>query len=100
LPLEGSVERRIRLPSHTFDSEDLTVLTADALTADVMMLPGTPVSTECSPSVETWVRRGLTLILIIFGGLLTLWIVSQLGPVAYGLPAPFFRRAAAVPNAA
>jgi hypothetical protein len=44
-----------------------------------------------------WIRRVLQFGLLALGVVLTLWIVTHLGPVAYGLPAPFFRRRALVP---
>jgi hypothetical protein len=33
------------------------------------------------------------------GALTTLWILSHLGPVVYGLPVPFMRRASAASSA-
>lgn len=76
------------------------MLTADVLTADALVLATPDRPSECASAVALWTRRALLALLIVVGGLATLWIVSQLGPVAYGLPAPFFRRAAAVPAAA
>jgi hypothetical protein len=39
------------------------------------------------------IRRALTWSLLLVGAVLTLWILSQLGPVVYGLPVPLVRRA-------
>jgi hypothetical protein len=52
-----------------------------------------------APAVQDDVRlgqiigRALKWSLILVGALLTLWILSQMGPVVYGLPVPLFRRA-------
>lgn len=68
--------------------------TADALTF--------PVTAADEPPSIPWplVRRGLTIALIVIGALLTLWLLYNLGPVAYGLPAPFFRRGSLGPAGA
>jgi hypothetical protein len=65
--------------------------TADALTFPLPALDESP--------AFPWalVRRGLTISLIVIGALLTLWLLYQLGPVAYGLPAPLFRRRGVAP---
>jgi hypothetical protein len=66
------------------------------MTATALTLPITVVPQEVSPETQqAWVRRVLLMAFLVAGGLLTLFILSHLGPVAYGLPAPFFRRAAA-----
>ena len=52
-----------------------------------------------APAVHDDVRLGafisrvLTWSLILAGVLLTLWILSEAGPVAYGLPVPLMRKA-------
>jgi hypothetical protein len=46
------------------------------------------------------IRMVLLVLLVAIGGLLTLMVLAKLGPVAYGLPAPFFRRRAIVPEGA
>jgi hypothetical protein len=57
-----------------------------------------PDPADHAASRDTWLataeslRRGLAVALVVIGVLLTLWILVQLGPVAYGLPAPLFRR--------
>jgi hypothetical protein len=38
------------------------------------------------------IRRVLTWSLILTGALLTLWILSHVGPAVYGLPVPLVRR--------
>jgi hypothetical protein len=67
------------------------------MTATALSLPFTadiPVQIS-SDLLQTWIRRVLLLTLLVAGGLLTVYILSHLGPVVYGLPAPFFRRAVA-----
>jgi hypothetical protein len=55
---------------------------------------------EFAPAVQEndrlgWViRRVLKWSLILAGTLLTLWILSEAGPVVYGLPVPLMRQAA------
>lgn len=39
------------------------------------------------------IRRGLQLTLMLAGVVLTFYILSELGPVVYGLPMPLVRRA-------
>jgi hypothetical protein len=70
---------------------DIVMTTADALTF--------PVTASGDAPEFPWVlvRRGLTITLIVIGALLTLWLLYNLGPVAYGLPAPFFRRGPVAP---
>jgi len=66
------------------------------MTATALTLPLTALPSEVS--TEAWQRvacRVLLLALLVAGGLLTLFVLSQLGPIVYGLPAPFFRRAIA-----
>jgi hypothetical protein len=48
--------------------------------------------------VGYFIRRVLTWSLILTGALLTLWVLSQLGPVVYGLPVPLVRRGLATPE--
>ena len=59
---------------------------------DVLTLPALE---SASAAQDAWgaLRRVLGVSLVVVGVLLTLWILLQLGPVAYGLPAPLFRRA-------
>jgi hypothetical protein len=83
------VERRIRLPSHTFDTKRTRHMTT------VEALPFPTTLDEPARVAGVWLRRVLLFALIASGALLTLWILSHLGPVVYGLPAPFLRRAAA-----
>jgi hypothetical protein len=61
------------------------------MSVDVLTMPttlGEPID------LTKWIRRALLFTLVTVGGLLTLWVLYHLGPVAYGLPAPFFRRSA------
>lgn len=67
-------------------------MTTTALSLPFTTAAPTPVSPEV---LQTWIRRVLLLTLLIAGGLLTLFVLSHLGPVVYGLPAPFVRRAVA-----
>lgn len=62
-----------------------------------------PAPTPTATSEIEWVavvRTVLLFVLLSAGALLTLMVLAKLGPVAYGLPAPFFRRRAVVPDAA
>ena len=51
-------------------------------------------------ALGTVIRRGLQWTLLLTGVLLTFYILSELGPVVYGLPMPLFRRALASAPAA
>lgn len=64
------------------------------MTATALTLPFTvaPAETTTSDVLYTWLRRVLLFTLIVGGGLVTLYVLSHLGLVVYGLPAPFFRR--------
>jgi hypothetical protein len=62
------------------------------MSVDVLTMPAT--LGEPAVDLTKWIRRALLFTLLTVGGLLTLWVLYHLGPVAYGLPAPFFRRAA------
>lgn len=62
-------------------------------TADVLTFPTT--MEEPARVAGVWLRRVLIFSIVLIGALLTLWILSKLGPVVYGLPATFFRRASA-----
>jgi hypothetical protein len=59
------------------------------MTAEVLAFPTT--LDEPARVAGVWLRRVLLFLLIGAGVLLTIWILSHLGPVVYGLPA-FFRR--------
>jgi hypothetical protein len=67
------------------------------MTADVVTFPTTV--DERSPAAGVTIRRVLFFLLVGVGALLTLWILSHLGPVVYGIPVPFFRRASGAPSA-
>lgn len=67
------------------------------MTADVLTFPTTLAVPARAPGV--WLRRVLFFTMVAAGALMTLWILSHLGPVVYGLPAPFFRRATAASSA-
>ena len=62
------------------------------MTADALTFPTATLDTP-APAVGVWVRRILLFALVGAGVVVTLWLLSHLGPVVYGLPAPFFRRA-------
>ena len=47
-----------------------------------------------------FIRRILMWSLILTGAALTLWILSHVGPVVYGLPVPLVRRGMVTPAAA
>jgi hypothetical protein len=80
-------QQRFSAPQPTFTDEEPRPMPTDILT-----LPTTlPAEIPGSPTAES-LRRGLAVALVVIGVLLTLWILVQLGPVAYGLPAPLFRR--------
>jgi hypothetical protein len=63
------------------------------MTADVLTFPTT--LDAPAPLAGLWFRRVLLFVLLAAGVLTTLWILSHLGLVVYGLPAPFIRRASA-----
>jgi hypothetical protein len=66
------------------------------MTATALTLPLNAIPSDLSAEPRRFsARRVLLLALLVAGGLLTLFVFYQLGPVAYGLPAPFFRRAIA-----
>ena len=67
------------------------------MTVDALTFPTT--LDEPARVAGVWLRRVLIFTLAVAGALLTLWILSKLGPVVYGLPAPFLRRAGAAPSA-
>ena len=60
------------------------------MTADVLPFPTT--LDEPARVAGVWLRRVLIFLFIAAGAVLTLWILSKLGPVVYGLPVPFLRR--------
>ena len=64
------------------------------MTATALTLPFTAAAptTMSSDMLQTWLRRALLFTLIVGGGLVTLYVLSHVGLVVYGLPAPFFRR--------
>ena len=62
------------------------------MSADVLTFPTTTLD-EPARVAGVWLRRVLLFALVGVGVVTTLWILSHLGPVVYGLPAPFFRRA-------
>jgi hypothetical protein len=67
------------------------------MTADVLTFPTT--LDEPARVAGVWLRRVLLFLLVSAGVAMTLWILSHLGPVVYGLPAPFFRRASSASSA-
>jgi hypothetical protein len=67
------------------------------MTADVLTFP--PTLDEPAPLAGVWLRRVLLFLLLAVGALTTLWILSHLGLVMYGLPAPFIRRASTASSA-
>jgi hypothetical protein len=67
------------------------------LTADALSFPTSLEEPELVAGAR--LRRVLLVAVVAAGVLLTLWILSHLGPVVYGLPAPFFRRAGAASTA-
>ena len=67
------------------------------MTADALTFPTT--LEEPARVAGVWLRRVLIFSFVAVGVLLTLWILSHLGPVVYGLPAPFLRRAGGAPSA-
>jgi hypothetical protein len=62
-------------------------------TADVLTFPTTV--DEPARVAGVWLRRVLLFLVVAAGVAMTLWILSHLGPVVYGLPAPLFRRGGA-----
>jgi hypothetical protein len=77
----------VSAPQPTFCDEESRLMQTDVLTLPALA----PVEVPAQPSVDT-LRRAVAVALVIIGVLLTLWILVQLGPVAYALPAPLFRR--------
>ena len=59
------------------------------MTAEVLAFPTT--LDEPARVAGVWFRRVLIFAMVAVGVVLTLWILSHVGPVVYGLPA-FFRR--------
>jgi hypothetical protein len=66
------------------------------MTAEVLTFPTT--LNEPAHVAGVWLRRVLLFALLGIGVVLTVWILSHLGPVVYGLPA-FFRRTSGAPSA-
>jgi hypothetical protein len=67
------------------------------MTAEVLTFPTT--LDEPARVAGVWLRRVLLFAFLAAGVLMTLWILSQLGPVVYGLPVPLFRRVGAASSA-
>jgi len=66
------------------------------MTAEVLTFPTT--LDEPARVAGVWFRRVLIFAMVAVGVVLTLWILSHVGPVVYGLPA-FFRRSSGVSSA-
>jgi hypothetical protein len=81
------LDATVSAPQPTFCDEESRLMQTDVLT-----LPTLAAAEPVRPPGAESLRRGLAVALVIIGVLLTLWILVQLGPVAYGLPAPLFRR--------
>jgi hypothetical protein len=64
------------------------------MTTQALTFPDYAPAVHDDVQLGAFVRRALTWSFILVGVLLTLWILSQLGPVVYGLPVPLVRRAA------
>ena len=62
------------------------------MTTLALTIPNTAPALQGAPLGEI-VRRGLQVTLMLAGVLLTFSILSELGPVVYGLPMPLVRRA-------
>lgn len=77
---------------------DAQMITADAVTADALML-GEPASID-RELLKTWLVRLLTVLLILTGVVLTFYIIGAMGLVVYGLPRNSFRSRDALPRAA
>jgi hypothetical protein len=69
------------------------------MTTQALTFPNFAPAVQDDVRVGYFIRRALTWSLILAGALLTLWILSQLGPVVYGLPVPLVRRAMVTPEA-
>jgi hypothetical protein len=67
------------------------------MTTQALTFPNFAPAVQDDVRVGYFIRRGLTWSLILVGALLTLWILSQLGPVVYGLPVPLVRKAMPLP---
>jgi hypothetical protein len=65
------------------------------MTAEVLTFPNLD---EPARVAGVWLRRVLIFAMVAVGVVLTLWILSHVGPVVYGLPA-FFRRSSGVSSA-
>jgi hypothetical protein len=64
------------------------------MTTLALTIPQTAPAMQEAPLGEI-VRRGLKFTLLLAGVILTFYILSELGPVVYGLPVPLMRRAIA-----
>ena len=62
------------------------------MTTQALTFPNFAPAVQDDVRVGSVIRLALTWSLILAGALLTLWILSQLGPVVYGLPVPLVRR--------
>lgn len=69
------------------------------MTTQALTFPQFAPAVQDDVRVGSFIRRALTWSLILVGVLLTLWILSQLGPVVYGLPVPLVRRGMVTPEA-
>ena len=67
------------------------------MTTQALTFPNFAPAVQDDVRVGDFIRRALMWSLILAGALLTLWILSQLGPVVYGLPVPLVRRAMVSP---
>jgi hypothetical protein len=64
------------------------------MTTQALTFPNFAPAVQDDVRLGSFIRRALTWSLILTGALLTLWILSELGPVVYGLPVPLVRQAA------
>lgn len=64
------------------------------MTTQALTFPNFAPAAQDDVRLGSFIRRALTWSLILTGALLTLWILSELGPVVYGLPVPLVRQAA------
>lgn len=64
------------------------------MTTQALTFPDFAPAVQDDVRLGSFIRRALTWSLILTGALLTLWILSELGPVVYGLPVPLVRQAA------
>jgi hypothetical protein len=63
------------------------------MTTQALTFPNYAPAVQDDVRLGAFIRRALKWSLILVGALLTLWILSEVGPVAYGLPVPLMRRA-------